>query len=68
MEKKYYIKRKGEKIVIEEIKQRLHAKAAKLRRYEQRVNQYRINRVFQQDQKKVYQEMNGLSRMKNEGM
>ena len=68
MEKKYHIKRKGESVVIEELKQRLQVKAAKLRRYEQRVNQYRINRVFQQDQKKVYQELNGLSRTKNEGV
>ena len=52
LEKKYHIKRKGENFVIEELKQRLQVKAAKLRRYEQRVNQYRINRVFQQDQKK----------------
>ena len=28
-------------------------------RYEQRIEQYRVNRMYQQDQKRVYQEMNG---------
>ena len=68
MERKYHIKRKGESLVIEELKQRLQEKAAKLRRYQQRVNHYRLNRMLQQDQKKVYQEVKGLSRMKNEGV
>ena len=66
LERKYQIKKKGENVVIEELKQRLQAKAAKLKRYEQRVNQFRINRLIQQDQKKVYQEFNGMS--KNEGV
>ena len=53
LERKYHIKNIGENVVIEELKQRLQAKAAKLERFEQRVNQFRINRLFQQDQKKV---------------
>ena len=45
--------------MIEEIKQRILAKAAKISRYEQRTEQYRINRLFDKDQKKVYNEFNG---------
>ena len=59
LEKRYKIKRKGINVVIEELKQRLDAKTAKIRRYDQRIQQYRINRMFEQDQRKVYQEMNG---------
>ena len=44
---------------MEELKQRLQAKAVKLERYELRIEQYRLNRLFQQDQKRVYQELNG---------
>ena len=60
LERKYHIKKKGDNVVIEELKQRLQAKAAKLKRYEQRINQFKINRLFQQDQKKVYQGFNGM--------
>ena len=62
------MKRKGEIVAIEELKQKLQVKAAQLRKYKQRLNQYRINRVFQQDQKKGYQEMKRLLRMRNEGV
>ena len=46
LERKYNMKRKGIRTVKEELKQRLHAKTAKLKRYEERVNQYKINRMF----------------------
>ena len=62
MERKCNIKQKGEKVVIEELKQRLQAKSVKLKRYEQRIHRYQVNRLFQQDQKRVYQQMNGTSR------
>ena len=45
--------------MIEGFKQRILAKTAKLSRYEQRTQQYRINRLFSVDQKKVYNEFNG---------
>ena len=48
-------------VVIEELKQRLQATAAKLKRYEQRIYRYQVNRLFQQDQKRLYQPMNGIS-------
>ena len=37
----------------------MQAKATKIKRYDQRIEQYRINRLFQQDQKRVYQQLNG---------
>ena len=46
-------------MVLEELKQRLQAKSMKIKRYDQRIEQYRINRLFQQDQKQVYQHLNG---------
>ena len=33
--------------------------ASKLKRYEQRIEQYRVKRIYQQDRKRVYQEMSG---------
>ena len=41
LERKYKIKKKR-RTVIEELKQQLHAETAKLKRYEARVNQYKI--------------------------
>ena len=49
---KYGIKRKGLTTVIEELKQRLLAKAAKIKRYGDRITQYRQNRMFAEEQKK----------------
>ena len=59
LENKYNIKKKGLTLVIEERKQKLLAKSAKIKRYEQRITQYRQNRLFETDQKKVYEELNG---------
>ena len=50
--RKYKVRRKGLRCVLEEFKQRLKAKSFKLKRYEQRIDQFRINKLFQQDQKK----------------
>ena len=49
----YRVKRKGLKTLIEILKQRLLAKSAKVRRYQQRIDQFRQNRIFDFDQKKV---------------
>ena len=56
---KYKVQEKGLKVVIEELKQRVTAKASKLRRYDQRIKQYRQNRMFQCDQKRLYRELKG---------
>ena len=61
----YGVKRKVLTIVIEEIKQKILTKAAKLSRYEQRIQQYRINRLFKVDQKKVYNEFDGKTGSSN---
>ena len=65
IEEKYRVKRKGLPTVIEELKQRILAKAAKTFRYEQRIQQYRINRLFKVDPKKVYNEFNGQTGSSN---
>ena len=41
-------------------------KKAKLKRYEERVNQYKINRIFAQNQKRVYQQMDDVRNINNE--
>ena len=55
---KYRVKKKGLKTVIEELKQRMLAKSAKVKRYEQRIEQFRQKRIFDLDQKKIYGELN----------
>lgn len=61
--RKYSITKKGISNVIEELK---HAEACKLDRYEQRLRQYHINRMFQYDLKKVYQQLQGNSQMEGQ--
>ena len=51
--------KKGLKTVIEELKQKMLAKSAKVKRYEQRIEQFRQNRIFDLDQNKIYAELNG---------
>ena len=50
VEHKYKVQKKGLNVVLEEQKQRIQAKATKIKRYDQRIEQHRINRLFQQDQ------------------
>ena len=57
LEEKYTVKSKGIKTVIEELKQRMIAKSAKIKRYEQRITQFRQNRMFYIYQKKIYTEL-----------
>ena len=56
---KYRVKRKGLKTVIEELKERMLAKSTKVKRYEQKIEQFRQNRIFDLVQKKIYAELNG---------
>ena len=55
---KYRTKKKGLKTVIEELKQRMLAKSTKVKRCKQRIEQFRQNRTFDLDQKKIYAELN----------
>ena len=45
--------------MIEELKQRILAKSAEVRIYQQRIEQFRQSRIFDFDQKKMYTEFNG---------
>ena len=47
---KYRVKRKGLKTAIEELKQRMLPKSVKVKRYEQRIEQFRLNRILDLDQ------------------
>ena len=44
-------------VVIEELKQRITAIAAKIRRYQRRVDSYRQNRLFEHNQRQFYREL-----------
>ena len=59
VEEKYGVKRKGLTTVIEELKQKIIVKAAKLSQ------QYGIKRLFKVDQKKVYNLFNGQTGSSN---
>ena len=59
IEHKYVVQKKVLDVVLEELKQRIQAKTTKIKRYDHRIEQYRINRLFQQDQNRVYQQLNG---------
>ena len=47
LEEMYHVKKKGIGTTIKELKQRVKAKATKIRKYEERNNQYKQNRLFQ---------------------
>ena len=57
LERKYSIGVKRLKFVIEELKQRITAIAAKIRRYQERVDSYRQNRLFENNQRQFYREI-----------
>ena len=44
-------------VVVEELKQRITAIAAKFRRYQGRLDGYRQNRLFENDQRQFYREL-----------
>ena len=45
--------------MIEKLKQKMLAKSAKVRRYEQRIEQFRKNSIVDFDQKEINAEFNG---------
>ena len=59
LRERYRVRKKGLNTVIEELKQRMTAKSAKIRRFEQRIEQLRHNRLFEVDQKRIYTQFNG---------
>ena len=56
LERKYNIRVKILNVVIEELKQRITAIAAKARRYQVRVDSYRQNRLFENNQRQFNRE------------
>ena len=57
LERQYSIRVKRLNVVIEELKQRITAIAAKVRRYQGRVDSYRQNRLFENNQRQFYREL-----------
>ena len=58
LERKYSIRLKIFGVATEELKQMIVAIAAKVKRYQQRVDRFRQNRVFQNNQRQFYRELN----------
>ena len=56
---KFRFRQKGLGTVLEEIKQRVLAKVAKIERYNERIKQHKKSRLFTIDQKKLFAELNG---------
>ena len=63
---KFRICQKGLGTVLEELKQRVLATVAKIERYNERIKQYKQNRLFTIDQKKLFAELNGKTKESNE--
>ena len=57
LERKHSIRVKRLNIVTEELKQRITAIAAKVRKYQGRVDSYRQNRLFENNQRQFYREL-----------
>ena len=57
---KVHVKRKGADEVHEEVRQRLVAVGAKLERYDNSTKQYRQNRLFESNLKRLFNEMEGV--------
>ena len=57
LERQYSIRVKRLNVVIEELKQRITASAAKFRRYQERVDIYRQKRPFENNQRQFYWEL-----------
>ena len=62
LERTYHINEKSIEVVHEEVKQRLIAVGAKLERYDNRTKQFRQNRLFESNQKKLFDELVGKER------
>ena len=62
LEQVYHVQRKETLVVIEELKQRVKAKAAKIKKYEERNNQFLQNRLFQTNRKRLFEKIDGKER------
>ena len=57
LERKYSIRVKKLNVVIEELKQRITAIAGKVKRYQGQVGSYRQNRIFENNKRQFYREL-----------
>ena len=62
LKRKYKIDLKGPSVVLEELKQRVTAQAAKLKWYQEKHKQYRQNRMFETNQRRLFEEIKGMTR------
>ena len=62
LKSQYRVKTKGLAVVTEELKQRVTAVGKKIKRYESRREQYRQNRLFQSNQKRLFDMIDGIER------
>ena len=62
LERKFNIKGKSADVVHKEVQQRLVAVGAKLQKYDNRTKQYRQNRLFKLNQKRLFKELEGAQR------
>ena len=60
LERKYRIEEKGIVVVHEEVQQRLVVIGSKLERYDNRTEPYRQNRLSESNQKKFFDELDGV--------
>ena len=61
------LKKKGYPCIIEELKQRLRAKAAKIRRFTKRCNNFKQNKLFRTNQRQFYRNLNNGSQPTEDG-
>ena len=62
LERIHHIEEKGIDVVHEEVKQRLTAVGSKLERYDNRTKQFKQNQLFESNQKKLFDELEGKER------
>ena len=62
IERKFNVKRKGAEVVHEEVRQRLVVAGAKLEKYDNKTEQNRQNRLFESNQKRLFNELEGTQR------
>ena len=59
LDRKYGIRRKGFTLVMEELKQRITAKATEIKRYDNRIKQFQDNRNFETNQGRFFRNLEG---------
>jgi hypothetical protein len=59
LDRRYKLKAKGFNVVIEEMKQRITSKSAKIKRYQNRIKQYQDNKSFSSNQGRFFKNLDG---------